>query len=960
MEIPLQPDAPLRSEPPRRASPEKRAAMDSAIDQLLTWDVIEPSSSPVSYPVLMVRQYNKWRFCVDYRQLNAVTVADRSPLPTTDAVFHTLMGKSCFSSLDAIRGYHQMMVKPEDRWKTAFVCHRCLFQYKTVPFGLRNAPSGFQRLMDKILGELRWKEAVVYIDDTVVATETLEEQVAALDTLLTRATAAGLKFSPSKCTFAVPSLVLLGRKVSGAGVAVWEDRARAVEDLPRPRTLQDLYHALGLFGYYRIFIRSYAALAEPLTRLTKGWRYENVGGRTRLVNVKGEAVSAEKTALDEQEDSFQRLKRSVTSSPVLAHPDPTRPYVMYVDASKKAYAAVLHQVFVDDCPPPPIPFTSAGLNTLGLNELPSVVAKERWASWVRSDPVFRAAFHRAQTTDDAEWTVREGILIRRPDGKIALPYAGLSLALRDAHDSRGHFGFTKTFLAVSRHFWRLRAWIRHCPSCLKTKLAPKVGEMDISADTSLPFEAIATDLVLGLPRTRSGNDAVLVVQDAFSRMVLLHPCSSAIDSPGIASILSDRVLRLGWKPKRLISDSEARMTGEMMQALAASLGAELTPSSPHHQQANSVERFIQTVEGVLQAMSQGDHAHWDPRIVPAVEVAMNAMPSVTTGERPFDLVFVSHPDVPHATFDLRESDGVASFAERLAAADARLDEARQVIERERQKQKSRYDRRRAPLPSLQVDDEVYVRLRDRPLPGAPTGKFAPGKAGPYRVRRVLSPHRVLLDISDTSVSDSEFNVEQLDVAPVDDDPFVGQRVVPRSAVGPSAVASVDRSDVEEDLPGEEDSAVRPERARRPPRALEGFHVGVQSVDPTLLRGPHYSPRRVEVGGDSVLLYERPVAFLSRLTTISEKRLVAPELELSCLAWAFAKWCHLLEGAEITVVTDHQPLGPMLSASAGQVYGPVISRCRALLSPHLHNLRFVHRSGKSHTNADSLSRLVPEE
>ncbi|KAE8238726.1 hypothetical protein A4X13_0g8405 [Tilletia indica] len=124
MSIKLKDDAVLRPEPPRRAGPAKLAPMDAAIDQLLAWDVIEPSESPVSFPVLMVRQYGKWRFCVDYRQLNANTVSDRYPLPTIDSVFQTLCGKSVFSSLDAIRGYHQLPVRETDRWKTAFVCHR--------------------------------------------------------------------------------------------------------------------------------------------------------------------------------------------------------------------------------------------------------------------------------------------------------------------------------------------------------------------------------------------------------------------------------------------------------------------------------------------------------------------------------------------------------------------------------------------------------------------------------------------------------------------------------------------------------------------------------------------------------------------------------------------------------------------------------------------------------------------
>ncbi|KAE8224819.1 hypothetical protein CF319_g2356 [Tilletia indica] len=449
-------------------------------------------------------------------------------------------------------------------------------------------------------------------------------------------------------------------------------------------------------------------------------------------------------------------------------------------------------------------------------------------------------------------------------------------------------------------------------------------------------------------------------------MVLLEPCRSTIDSPGIAAIFSNRVLRLGWRPRRLISDSESRMTGAVMQSLAESLGAELTPSSPHHQQANSVERFVQTIEGVLQAMCQGDHAHWDKQVIPAVELAMNSSPNVTTGERPFDLVFVEHPDVAHAVFDLTENSGAASFPERLAAAHARLDEAYILIKRERSRQKVRYDRRHAPLPQLRVGDFAYVRLGDRPLPGVSVGKFDPKKAGPYRISEVLSPHRVRLDLPAGDVGDPIFNVEQLDIQTSEPDPFAADRSsagpsveriagVPPPRSAPLARSGSPSVPAVEDI---EDLALAP-RVRRAPSALRDFQVGVQTTVPVdLLRGPVYRPKRVEVEGRSALLFERPVSFLSRLTSISEQRLVAAELEFCCLAWAFAKWCHLLEGADITVVTDHSRLGAMLNAGSSQVYGPVITRCRALLLPHLHNFTFVHRPGSTHKNVDSLSRLAP--
>ncbi|KAE8247335.1 hypothetical protein A4X06_0g4529 [Tilletia controversa] len=508
----------LRPEAPRRVSPEKREAIDTAIDQLLAWDVVEPSSSPASFPVLMVRQYGKMRFCVDYRQLNASTIPDRYPLPTVDSVFQTLCGKRIFSSLDAIRGYHQLPVRPSDRWKTAFTCHRGLFQYKTVPFGLRNAPAVFQRLMDRLLGALRWQDAVVYIDDIVVATTTMDEHVHALDSILSSAEREGLRFSPGNCTFAVGSLVLLGRKVSGAGVAIWRDRAVAVRDLARPSTLKELYHALGLFGYYRMFVRSFAQIAEPLPRLTRGWRYEQSDGRYRLVNIEGKAVSADRCALDWGEDqrlSFDRLKAAIASPPTLAHPDPSRPYLLYIDASKAGFGAILHQSFETEAPPLQSA-ESAQLLALDLVRLPPPIARERWTTWLRADRHF-AILREAERVVDFEaaagdWVLNDDVLVRGSDGRIALPEGAVPELLRSVHDNNGHFGFYKTYLAVARSFWlpglsvAVRSWVKYCRSCQKTKVGRKTGVLDIAKDPQLPFETISLDLVYGFPSSRSGNN----------------------------------------------------------------------------------------------------------------------------------------------------------------------------------------------------------------------------------------------------------------------------------------------------------------------------------------------------------------------------------------------------------------------------------------------------------------------
>ncbi|KAE8180071.1 hypothetical protein CF328_g9281, partial [Tilletia controversa] len=245
----------------------------------------------------------------------------------------------------------------------------------------------------------------------------MAEHAAALDALLRNATSAGLRFSLAKCTFAVPSLVLLGRKVSGAGVAVWEDRAKAVRDLPRPSTLRELYNALGLFGYYRAFVPRFADLAAPLSKLTRGWRYEAaVDGRYRLVNTDGHPASADKVLMpwaEEQQKSFDALKAAIASPPTLAHPDPSRPYVLYVDACKDAFAAILHQVFPTTASPPAASSDTIAAFPVSVHLLPPRDAKERWIAWIRMDRHFAGIYRRlSETADgaDGEWTLTDGLL----------------------------------------------------------------------------------------------------------------------------------------------------------------------------------------------------------------------------------------------------------------------------------------------------------------------------------------------------------------------------------------------------------------------------------------------------------------------------------------------------------------------------------------------------------------------
>ncbi|KAE8224221.1 hypothetical protein CF326_g8070 [Tilletia indica] len=448
--------------------------------------------------------------------------------------------------------------------------------------------------------------------------------------------------------------------------------------------------------------------------------------------------------------------------------------------------------------------------------------------------------------------------------------------------------------------------------------------------------------------------------------ILLEPCHKEITAEGVAAIISNRVLRMGWRPKRLISGSEARVSGSVMTQLCTSLGAVSAPSSPHHQQANAVERAVQTVQSVLQVMALPSKAHWDRRIVPSVELAMNSSTSSVTGQRPFDLIFISHPSVVHAVFDEEEHLGVGSFPERLSAAHERLAEACRHTAAARVVQKRRYDQRRARSPIVLPGMRAWIRLRDRPIAGTVVDKLDARKSGPYVVEEVLSPHRVRLSLPAGMDIDSVFSIEQLDFEPAEDDPYAADRSAAVSTSPPIETSrSADALILPHDTNGESAPVASREpssRVRHVPTTLRDFQVGtVRAMSSSselndLLYGPLSKPRTIRDGDEEIVLTERPVVFLSRLTSPAESRLVAPELELVCLAWAFQKLAHLLEGAITTVVTDHSPMERMLRSTTAIPYGPTITRCRAILMPHLSNLRFVYRPGSRHTNADALSRL----
>jgi hypothetical protein len=306
------------------SSPQKRRVIKEQLEKWHQQGIIEPSISPWSAPVVIAYRNGKPRFCVDYRKLNAVMIADEFPIPRQAEILQSLLGAQVLSSLDVLAGFNQMEIAEEDIEKTTFRTHRGLSQFKRMPFGLRNGPPIFQRVMQGILAPYLWLFCLVYIDDIVVYSRNYEEHIDHLDKVLGAIEGTGVTLSPAKCHLFYSSVLLLGHKVSRLGLSTHLEKVRAILDLERPQKLSQLQGFLGMVVYFSSFIPFYTNICAPLFKLLrKGTRWE--WG-------------------PDQEYVFKAAKLALQDAPLLDHLIKGLPYRLYSDASDKAAGVALQQI----------------------------------------------------------------------------------------------------------------------------------------------------------------------------------------------------------------------------------------------------------------------------------------------------------------------------------------------------------------------------------------------------------------------------------------------------------------------------------------------------------------------------------------------------------------------------------------------------------------------------------------
>jgi hypothetical protein len=354
------------SRPTYKLSLSEMEELKRQLEDLVTHQFIQPSQSPYGAPVLFVKKKDgDLRMCVDYRALNKQTVRNTYPLPRIDELMDQLHGAKHFTKIDLRSGYHQIRIAEEDVHKTAFRTRYGLHEFKVLPFGLTNAPATFMQLMNEVFKEELDTCVIIYLDDILVYSPTLEQHRKDVRRILQKLRQERLFAKRSKCEFFQDEVEFLGHVLTSNGVQVDPKKVKAVQDWPNLECVNDVQSFLGLVNYYRKFIPDFAQTAVPLTKLLKKdqpfvWEHE-------------------------QRDAFDKLKGALTTAPTLATFDPALPITVHTDASNYAIGAVLMQAGR------PVAYESRKLTAAELNypihekeQLAILYALTKWRTYLHS------------------------------------------------------------------------------------------------------------------------------------------------------------------------------------------------------------------------------------------------------------------------------------------------------------------------------------------------------------------------------------------------------------------------------------------------------------------------------------------------------------------------------------------------------------------------------------------------
>jgi len=814
-------------------SDEEDKALHEFLQENLRTGRIRPSKSPIAAPFFFVKKKDgKFRPVQDYRRLNEVTRKDSWPLPLISDVLTKIKGKKILSKFDLRWGFPNVRIKEGDEWKAAFITSEGTYEPTVMFFGLTNAPATFQHMMDDIFGDLvRAGKVIIYIDDILIYTDTLDEHREITREVLKRLRNNKLFLNMKKCVFEQSSVDFLGLVVGNGEVRMHPEKVEAIKNWPIPKDLRGVRAFMQTCNFYRSFIPHFADITRPFNALTK----KNVLFQWG----------------PEQQEAFDLLKKAMMEEVTLLLPVPGAKFRLETDASDYAVGAVLHQIIEGQSRP--LGFFSKTLQPAERNYeiydkemLAIMMGLENWRHFLRNSPEFEVwsdhqnlqyfrnpqKLNRRQArwytelqdyhfklhhrpgklnivadalsrkdqpeggveNDNADVTVLDDSKFAEPhrllsvnrltfrdeeeimeeirrytqkrDEKVkkglltdkanfvetngVVEYRGLVYVPRNRklrekiiyahHDTplAGHPGRHKTTELIQRSYWwpgmqgHLNKYVAACEVCQRTK--PRVGAaaapLHPNPVPQEPWHDISVDLIGPLGESR-GYDAIMVVVDRLTKMVIAIPTNTTQSSLGTARLLRDHVIKRFGIPKKVISDRGRQFVSEFMNELYKMLDIEPAPSTAYHPETNGqTERENAEIVKYLRQFCNNRKDDWAEWLALA-EFAINNRATSTTGQTPFFLNHGRHPRTgvtPKAT-DVPEAD---KFARDMKGA---WEEAKAALDLVAETMKRQFDRSRRPSRNYKIGDMVWLETTNIAIKGAAetSKKLQDKRHGPFQI-----------------------------------------------------------------------------------------------------------------------------------------------------------------------------------------------------------------------------------
>ncbi|GJT43896.1 reverse transcriptase domain-containing protein [Tanacetum coccineum] len=750
---------------PYRLVPSEMQELSEQLQELQDKVFIRPSHSPWGAPVLFVKKKDgSFCMCIDYHELNKLTIKNRYPLPRIDDLFDQLQGARYFSKID----FDLVRVHDDDDIsKIAFRTRYGHFEFTVMPFGLTNAPAVFMDLMNRVCKPYLDKFVIVFIDDILINSKTKEDHENHLRLMLDLLRMEKLYAKFSKCEFWLQEVHFLGHVVNHDGIHVDPSKIEAVKSWKAPTTPSEVRSFLGLAGYYRRFIENFSKIAKPLTSLTqKNQKYEW-----------GE----------KQEEAFPTLKDNLCNALILSLPDGVKDFVVYCDALNQGLGCVLMQR--DKV----IAYESRKLKSQVKNytthdlELGAVVfALKIWRHYLYGTKSVIYTDHKSlqHIFDQKELNMRQRRWLKLfSDYECEIKYhPGKANVVVDAL-TQGEAFKDKNVIAEglngtdqqmekredgSLHYMD-RIWVplvrsvrtKIMDEAHKTRYSVHPGADKMYYDLRDMYWWPAMDFITKLPRSSSGHDAIWVIVDRLTKSAHFLAIREDYSMEKLARLYIDEIVARHGVPTSIISDRDGRFTSRFWQTMQKALGTRLDMSTAYHPQTDGQsERTIQTLEDMLRACVIDFGGSWNIHL-PLAEFSYNNSYHSSIRCAPFEALYGRKCRSPVLWAEIGDSGLIGP--ELVQETTDKVVVIRDRLKAARDRQKSYADNRRKPL-EFQVGDHVMLKVS--PWKGVvrfgKKGKLAPRFVGPFEILERIGPvaYRLRLPEELSSVHDT-FHVSNL-------------------------------------------------------------------------------------------------------------------------------------------------------------------------------------------------------